>query len=282
MSNTNTPFAVTFHLSAPVAAGQGPKPPMIMLDGLVAYAVAQETFGPRGFTRRPHRNTFVDLPLPLATVMPGLYAASQGFVARSRRQLAVLTQRDDHSESKSKTRAQFQPRLIPLAATATPAMTFFGRGDLDQVLTLLRWHIKFLGSKRASGYGHIVKITGEPVPVDLSWGRFDALGLHFHRPMPVDCAEDLNQIIGDMWGAPAQQWWTEHAAEWPRDRLALSAPYYDPARQQWCYSPDEFGLIEPVSFLPSHLSSRGDDEEDVYSEEDFEFDPEIPWEDETD
>ncbi len=233
-----------------------------MLDGLLSYAVAQETFGARAFTRRPTRNQFIDLPLPLDSILPGVYAASQGFTTMSRRNFTMITQLNDgllrynnFNHKATSTRASLQGSMVPFSTLSTPSLTFFGCGDGSAVLALLRRHIKFLGRKRSIGYGHILSIRLTPLDEDLSWSRFHPeTGLHFHRPMPLNTPDLLRQLIETRWTASAAEWWEAHQQEWPQERLALSSPYYDPTRQQLCYSPDEYGLIESVDFLPAAIA----------------------------
>lgn len=255
------PFIVIFTLTAPVAHGIADHPPFLMLDGLVGYAVAQELFGPRAYTRRAHKNTFVDLVLPLDTVLPGVYAASQGFAPIARSSMVVLTSPYDRGAiDKFAVRnkkgqymppvvpAKHLPSVIPIAALQAPQMVFFGRGDYSEVEQLLKHHIRFLGFKRGAGMGHVVGVEVVPTTTDWSWSRWDGDTLHLHRALPVDTAL-VSTAVAAQWGPQAGTWWDQNESRQPRTRLAVSPPYHDPNRQQWCYEPAHYGLSEAAEFL---------------------------------
>lgn len=258
------PFIVVFTLSAPVAHGSADRPPFLMLDGLVGYAVAQEMFGPYAFARRRKRDELIELPLPLDSVLPGIYAASQGFAPIAREIATVLTRPygratlDPFFVSKANGKngkitkvtiqAEFAPDLIPISALAAPMMVFFGRGDVMEVERLLRRHIRFLGHKRGAGYGHIVHVDVVPQSTDWSWSRWDNDGVHLHRALPAD-SEAVSHVLSQQWGANAADWWQQHSAIQPQLRLATAPPYHDPDRQQWCYVPEHYGLVEAAEFL---------------------------------
>ena len=255
------PFIVVFTLTAPVGHGLADHPPFMMLDGLVGYAVAQELFGPRAYTRRVHKNTFIDLPLPLDRALPGVYAASQGFAPVARSSLIVFTSPYDRgSIDKFATPnkkgeymppvipAKHQPTVTPVAALQAPRMVFFGRGDVSEVARLLRRHIKFLGFRRSAGMGHVVHVDVVPTVRDWSWSRWDGETVSLHRALPVN-ASHVADALTAQWGDEAAEWWTRHESVYPRTRLAVSPPYHDPNRQQWCYEPTHYGLAEAATFL---------------------------------
>lgn len=264
MSATSRAFMAIFTLSAPLAHGVADHPPFSMLDGLLGYAVAQETFGPRAFTRRPHSHTYIDLPLPLDQVLPGVHAASQGFAPIARGGISVLVSPydrsgiDQFSEYSKKNdcwqatqvTARHNNAVIPITTLTSPYFVFFGRGDMSEVERLLRTHIRFLGHKRGAGFGHVVDLKVLPAPVDWSWSRWDAEGVHFHRALPRD-AQGVQAAIEAQWGPEAATWWQDHEAEAAVTQLAISPPYHDPNRQQWCYEPDQYGLSEASAFLSS-------------------------------
>lgn len=262
MPTTSRAFMVVFTLSAPLAHGVADHPPFLMLDGLLGYAVAQEMFGPRAFTRRPHSHAYIDLPLPLDQVLPGVQAASQGFAPIARGGVSVLVSPydragvDQFSEYSVKNKrhhdtqipARYNSAVIPVTTLTSPYFVFFGRGDIAEVDRLLRTHIRFLGHKRGAGFGHVVNLKVTPTEVDWSWSRWDADGMHLHRALPRD-AEAVRAAIEAQWGAEAAAWWATHESEAAVTQLAVSPPYHDPDRQQWCYEPDHYGLAEASHFL---------------------------------
>lgn len=274
-------FAIRVTLLSPIATGEGSRPPLVMLDGLVGYGVARERFGPAASTRQPHRDPFIDLPLPLERIGP-VWAASQGFCPTGRRQLALLTHINDrrgvkepahYSAQKQKWQApdisaRFGPVVLPIPLWVAPEMVFFGAGDGPAVLRLMQEHITFLGHKRGSGYGQVVRMHLIPLERDWSIGHWTGTDFVLHRPWPVDHAALLLAYIGRTWGAEAASWWSREAAGWPRAYLAAHPPYYDSQAHQWCFAPSEYGLAEAVSWLPPVTQS-------------VVFQPQVNWDMET-
>jgi len=258
------PFMVVFTINHRLGhPALGDHPPMLHLEGLLAWAIAQERFGPQAY-RRFGRDSFEHLPVPLDTVLPGVSAGSQGFAPIARHGTTLLTRRYDRASIDPETRpipethpptykkveilAQFLPDIIPVGTLYAPYLVFFGRGDPDAVRILLQRHIHFLGHKRGSGYGQVLRCDVFSTTTDWSWSRYDTDGIHLHRPLPVD-PEAVATAIGVQWGTTARSVWRVQATKWPQQPMALVPPYYDPNRQVPCYVPDHFGLVEPAEFL---------------------------------
>lgn len=262
-------FAITFHLASPIAAGEGIRPPYLMLDGLVGYAVAQERFGAGAYHRRANREGFEDLAVPLTAWAPHLYAASQGLAERGLRRLVMLTCPDPRANVITRVASgvpdgtnRTPPVVLPLTTFHTPRLTFFGHGEFEETLGLLRRHVHFLGHKRAVGFGHVTHITGQILDQDASWGRWDGERLWLHRPFPQEADSVLTALIDAEAGSAARRWWETHRARWPVDRLAWRMPYYLGTSATACWEPSHWGLAHAVPGLETLLAPRVYDEED--------------------
>lgn len=272
------PFLISMRLSAPIALGEGHKAPLIMLDGLLAYCVACETFG-AGAGRRDllDGREIVDLPLPLDEALPGVYAASQGYAQRGHTAMTMIVKRHDQNDKVHMKTGKvwdagkgppstFANAVVSLAVVHTPEVVFFGRGDLDEALRLLRRHISFLGHKRAAGYGHVTEIAGCYTDEDWSWSRVDEQGrLHLHRPVPASM--DLGPTIAELYGADVSRRWLDE--ERAQATLAWKPPYYLPENQVLCYEPDIYGLFNKTPLIAESVQGE-DDKDDLIPPDDDE------------
>lgn len=274
-------FAIRMTLLAPVAAGEGPRPPCLMLDGLVGFGVARERFGAAVSARQPHRDVFVDLPLPLDQASATVWAASQGFSAVGVRRTALLTHINDRHAvvEPVKVSPRFGPAVVAIPLWVTPEMVFFGSGDGEAVLRLLRRHITFLGHKRGSGFGLVAQMRLTPLDQDWSIGHWDGAAYVLHRPWPVAEAAALLAYIVATWGEDAAAWWMAHADAWPRAYLAVRPPYHDPRAHQWCFAPSAYGLAETVPWLPAAFTPAGLVPDALWDDvaEDLDEDAVPPW-----
>lgn len=246
------PFAIAIRLAAPIAGGEMQKPPVIMLDGLLGFAVAQEVFDGQGYRRHPHRDKFVDLPLPLAEPLPGIWAASQGLVATGLRAREFYTRPYDLPDADTPGVQQHLPRpmlpvLYGLPLMVAPEIRFYGVGDLERCLDLLRMHIRYIGHKRGSGYGAVAEITGAYIGVDYSLARYDALEdrVILHRAIPTALDAEFAHYLEATFGPAARVAWERQRKEHGVAYYAARPPYYLPTNQVACFVPDAEGLATP-------------------------------------
>lgn len=98
-------------------------------------------------------------------------------------------------------------------ATVTPSIEWYGVGDPEAVLAVVR-DIPFIGKKRTSGYGEVVEWAVEQ-------GDLDGICGHFGEPLrPIPTAR-----------------WT-HGGDWIPVEAAWKAPYWDVRNRTKCYVPE--------------------------------------------
>lgn len=129
----------------------------------------------------------------------------------------------------SQRQGRYRAKRMPLLVTPTPAITWHGVGDIEQIGALLESVIS-IGKKRSTGEGHVLTWTVEPAP-DLD----QQAAAHLHpdgslgRPVPTACVE--------MFETPVHHGGTGQAGVRP--------PYMHPARTHDLVLPAATGQDQP-------------------------------------
>lgn len=214
-----------FYLQTPIAiSGQKPPHPL-MLDGILGYAWALRN----GYGKTPaevHPENLVFPELPLEKIGERCYAASAAFLPPEAAMYPTLLVRCADWKSAM---ARYgcpetaydvaagwrQAHREPYWLLSTPYVDFYYRGDNQGVTGLLSiiFQIRFLGGKRAAGYGQIRKIELKEKAADWSVWR-DGRPT---RPVPVKIAGERKDLTPE---------WTTY---YP--------PYWAAANNAWCYTP---------------------------------------------
>jgi len=214
-----------FYLQTPIAVS-GQKPPHpLMLDGILGYAWALRN----GYRKTPAEirpENLVFPELPLEKIGNKCYAASAAFLPPEAAMFpTVFVRRADWQSAMARygcpetlyTPATGWPQAArePYWLLSTPYVDFYYRGDSRGVADLLAviFQIRFLGGKRAAGYGQIQKIELHEKTADWSVWREGCPT----RSIPVEIAGNKKGLIPE---------WTTY---YP--------PYWAAVNSAWCFTP---------------------------------------------
>ena len=226
------PCKVMFRLGSPVILSM----PWIMLDGLLAYALAQDIFGPEWHEldfRKP-LPIAENLALPVKRIeLQGtyLYAAScsrfetpASSTVRVRKRVSVddLAYLDSPPKRVDGVRGDLKSYDMQFPAITAKVCTFHAVGDPGEIERLCG-SIDCLGKKRALGSGRVTGFHVEPENVDRSF--FLEPGGLLNKPVPVASLTALG--LGQLAGKPVAM-------------LASKPPYWDPSGMVPCVCPEGF------------------------------------------
>lgn len=112
-----------------------------------------------------------------------------------------------HSKISLLRRQQFGAVMNGYQYLVADSVTWYGEGDADQVLALLRT-VRFIGKRRASGFGEVTDVALAPADTDGVVG----IGGEPLRPVPVELFKgDKTSVRGDAAWRPAY-WRPENRA----------------------------------------------------------------------
>lgn len=239
------PLRYRFKLGTPLASTVNRPLTPLMFDGILGYAWAVQN----GLTKTPAEEIKKNLifpELPIAKIADRCYAASAGFIpAEAKIEPTIFVRHADWKTAVGKHgigKIAYQVSVGWTQAvqemywlTVTPHVDFYVNGNPDEINNLLNviWDIRYLGSKRGSGYGLITDITiDENVPDLSTWNNGQPT-----RPIPVS-------LVGEKPGL-TKEWATYYA------------PYWHMGNAAWCYMPSPKQYIPcntPTEQIQNHLA----------------------------
>jgi len=156
----------------------------VHLDALVQYCVAIEENLPE--IERGDVPDFVELPLKKSHIKGStiwnasvLFPFSQGIeTLRFWRKKFRVDRIEMTSGSPNLTMGVYREYNIPVPLTIMDGLFSYGCGDIEKILALLKKNVKFLGKKRAYGYGRIIDIRAEELEEDYSFLK-DGFSMRF-------------------------------------------------------------------------------------------------------
>ena len=203
-------FAVTLRLASPLVTGGG----YMTLDALLAAVLfdSGETVE-AAHAKIPLKNT-QGLWHGSAAVYETLEVGRQAFIANLRATHDLtpdLIAKNKHGQVHSKIsllrRVQFGAVMNGYPYLVADTLTWYGEGDAAQVESLLRT-VRFIGKRRASGFGEVSGVEMSPSDLD---GVVGMLGDPL-RPVPLGLfTGDKSAIRGDAAWKPAY-WRPENRA----------------------------------------------------------------------
>jgi hypothetical protein len=178
----------------------------LRLDGAVAWVVVALTTGlppPEAFAGVP-KGAYVDIPLPIAdAVVEGWRVAmcSDAVLAPVATEVVRRRRKKPHPEAMALSKVQttggpWKALDIPVAAWATPVLTWYLVGDRERLEALLR-ELHGIGRGRAGGLGHVEAWAVTPDP--------EALERWHDRALPVALpAASIEGSVGEALAGRAQ------------------------------------------------------------------------------
>lgn len=156
----------------------------IHLDSLIEYCVAIEENIPE--IDRNDVPDLVELPLKKTEIKGNifwnasvLFPFSQGFeTLRFWRKKFRSDRIEMTSGSPNLTMGVYREYNIPVPLMLIDGLFAYGCGDIEKIVSLLKKNVKFLGKKRAYGYGRIVGVKAEEIENDYSFVK-DGLSMRF-------------------------------------------------------------------------------------------------------
>lgn len=194
-------FKAVAHMKTPIAAIHP-----IILDAIISAAKAKEILGEQFYSGENIAGTEEQIRSmldPILDTRNGVYCTSIG-IGDNREYVGSWSKRwCDKNEDIVKFRGKGKQRVdigsghyknyhMPLVLKSYKTITFYVRGDMQEVQRLLENYIFYLGKKGSQGYGQILKWEFEEITEDWSiWKDGKAM-----RPIPAkSCKEYFEQKI---------------------------------------------------------------------------------------
>ncbi len=163
-----TRFRLTVNLASPLITGGG----YLTLDALLAALLFEEGGDlERAHSEIPLKNTF-GLWHGSAALFEAVERGRHAFVANLRAMhdlelelIAKNKQGKTHTKIGLARRREFGAVMNSYRCISTPAMTWYGEGDCDQIRSLVS-RVSFIGKRRASGYGQVSSFEIEEAELD--------------------------------------------------------------------------------------------------------------------
>lgn len=194
-------FKVVAHMKSPIATIE-----WIILDSVISAAKAKEILGEEFYSGKNIVGTEEQVREMLDPILDrkyGVYCTSIG-IGNNRESVTSWSKRwDDKNDDIVKFNGKGKERVdigagfyknyhMPLVLKSYKTITFYVRGDLEEVKRLLENYIFYLGKKGSQGFGQIRK--WEFAEIDEDWSIWKDGKLM--RPIPVvECKEEIERMI---------------------------------------------------------------------------------------
>lgn len=194
-------FKVTAHMQTPVAAIHP-----IILDAIISAAKAMEILGEEFYSGKNiagEEHEIRSMMDPILDRKHGVYCTSVG-LGDYREFVGSWSKRwDDKNDDIVKFRGKGKKRVdvgagfyknyhMPLVLKSYKTVTFYVRGDMDEVKRLLESYIFYIGKKGSQGFGQIRKWEFEEIEEDWSIWKDGRL----MRPIPTsECMEEIEKMM---------------------------------------------------------------------------------------
>jgi len=199
-----TPISVVFSLSSPLALAH----PWIHFDGLLAHLVLRDAIGDLYWSLPSRRPLDLEVPLPLARTGGMWHASVSQFPQGSPdwhsttvyKRFDVQNSdliREDRRKKINTSSGEFRGYMMSLPYRPVRSVTFFGRGDYEQIRGLLS-SVTNLGKKAAYGYGEVQRAEIKRTREDWSLVR-DGVAM---RPIPTRLLEEWDDSVLVAWRPP--------------------------------------------------------------------------------
>jgi len=193
-------FKAIAHMRSPVATID-----YIILDAIISAAKAKEILGEEFYSGKNIAGEREDIERMLDPIIDkqyGVYCTSIG-IGDNREYVGSWAKRwDDKNDDmvdfggKGKERIDigagtFKNYHMPLVLKSYKTITFYVRGNMEEISRLLETYISYLGKKGSQGYGHINKWEFEEITMNYSIFNDGEI----MRPVPVDKCQDYLEHI---------------------------------------------------------------------------------------